>query len=347
MRHRPPLADPALHHPNAMPKPSPRVRVHAPARLHLGFIDISGTFGRRFGSIGVAIDDIATRLSLWPSREPRAAGPSAEKALAILEKIEAALSLPGSATVEIESAIPEHVGLGSGTQMALALGSAIIRAYGLPLTPRDLAPLIERGARSGIGLASFEQGGLIVDGGRGPETLSPPVVARLPVPEDWRFILVFDSRGQGLHGKQEIDAFQTLPPFPEQDAARLSHLILMQTLPALAEQRLETFGAGIAEIQRSVGDYFAPAQGGRFTSPGVAAALDWLATQGAVGIGQSSWGPTGFCLVASEPEARRLAAAAANRNIAAHLDFRIARPRNRGADVTLAIAAPEPASLQA
>jgi beta-RFAP synthase len=330
-----------------MPKPSSRVCVHAPARLHLGFIDISGTFGRRFGSIGVAIEDIATRLSLWPSRLPRAFGPSAEKALAILEKLEAALSLPGSATVEIESAIPEHVGLGSGTQMALALGSALIRAYGLPLAPRDLAPRIERGARSGIGLASFEQGGLIVDGGRGPETVSPPVIARLPVPEDWRFILVFDSRGQGLHGKQEVDAFRTLPPFPEQEAARLSHLILMQTLPALAERRIETFGAGIAEIQRSVGDYFAPAQGGRFTSPGVAAALDWLGAQGAVGIGQSSWGPTGFCLVASEQEAQRLAAAAGALETAAYLDFKIARPRNRGAEVMLAIPAAEPDPVQA
>lgn len=330
-----------------MPKPSPRIRVHAPARLHLGFIDISGTFGRRFGSIGVAIEDISTRLNLWPSREPRVVGPSAEKALAILEKLEAALSLPGSATVEIESAIPEHVGLGSGTQMALALGSALIRAYGLPLTPRDLAPLIERGARSGIGLASFEQGGLIVDGGRGPQTVSPPVIARLPIPEDWRFILVFDSRGQGLHGSQEIDAFRALPPFPEHEAARLSHLILMQTLPALAENRLETFGAGITEIQRSVGDYFAPAQGGRFTSPDVAAALQWLATQGAVGVGQSSWGPTGFCLVASEREAQRLAAATGAPDIAAYLDFKIARPRNRGADVTLAIPAAEPDPAQA
>ncbi|MDD2768146.1 MAG: GHMP kinase [Methylococcus sp.] len=319
-----------------MPKPPTHVSIQAPARLHLGFIDISGASGRKFGSIGVAIEDIATRLTVYPSQTPHAYGPSAEKALAALKKLEAALQPPGSAAIEIESAIPEHVGLGSGTQMALAIGTALIRLYGLPITPRALAPLIERGARSGIGLASFEQGGLIVDGGRGPDTVSPPVVARLPIPQEWRFLLVFDSRGQGLHGTPEINAFRALPPFPEHEAARLSHLILMQTLPALAENQIGAFGAGITEIQRSVGDYFAPAQGGRFTSQDVAAALTWLETQGAVGLGQSSWGPTGFCLAASESEAQRLVEAARKLDAGTHLEFVIARPRNRGADVRLA-----------
>jgi predicted sugar kinase len=55
----------------------------------------------------------------------------------------------------------------------------------------------ERGARSGIGIATFEQGGLVVDGGRGKQTLTPPVISRMTVPDDWRFILVFDQRGQG------------------------------------------------------------------------------------------------------------------------------------------------------
>jgi beta-RFAP synthase len=302
----------------------------------LGFIDISGTSGRRFGSIGVAIEKVATRVILYPAVTPRASGASAARAHVILERLGAALDLPGSAAAVIESAIPEHVGLGSGTQMALALGTALLRLYGRDAPVADLVPILSRGARSGIGLATFEGGGLIVDGGHGPNTVTPPVIARLPLPESWRFILVFDRRGQGLHGKEEIEAFRDLPPFPAHEATRLSHLILMQALPAVAEADLPRFGSAITEIQRAVGDYFAPAQGGRrFASPDVAAALAWFAERGAVGIGQSSWGPTGFCLVESEDRAAKLVAAAQAWHPSSHIEFVVTAARNRGAEVAI------------
>lgn len=318
-----------------MSKPFSSVSVLAPARLHLGFIDISGTSGRRFGSIGVAIEKVATRVVLRPAVTPGARGPSAARARVILERLGAALDLPGSAAAVIESAIPEHIGLGSGTQMALALGTALLRLYGREAPMADLVQVLSRGVRSGIGLATFERGGLIVDGGHGPNTLIPPVIARLPLPDSWRFILVFDRRGQGLHGKQEIEAFRDLPPFPAQEAARLSHLTLMQALPAVAEADLPRFGAAITEIQRAVGDYFAPAQGGRFASPDVAAALAWFGERGAVGIGQSSWGPTGFCLVESEDRAAELVAAAKVRHASPHIEFLVTAARNRGAEVAI------------
>jgi len=69
--------------------------------------------------------------------------------------------------INIEAAIPEHVGLGSGTQMSLAIGSALNAIYNLGLSVRDIAAITERGLRSGIGIGIFEQGGLVVDGGRG------------------------------------------------------------------------------------------------------------------------------------------------------------------------------------
>ncbi len=55
-----------------------------------------------------------------------------------------------------------------------------------------------------------------------------------------------------------------------------------------------------------MGAYFGPLQGGAYVSQGVAAAIGWLAEQGLTGIGQSSWGPTGFAFVPSEAEGQRL-----------------------------------------
>src|SRR5258708_25991378 len=83
-------------------------------------------------------------------------------------------------------------------------------------------------------------------------------------------------------------------------ASHLCRLMLMQALPAMAERDIESFGNAIGELQRITGDYFAPAQGGRFASPAVAEVLAWFESQGIAGIGQSSWGPTGFAIVAGE-----------------------------------------------
>jgi beta-RFAP synthase len=215
--------------------------------------------------------------------------------------------------------------------LALAVGAGLARFFGLELGLRDIALGLERGSRSGIGIAVFEQGGLVVDGGRGPRTLTPPLIARMHIPEAWRLLLVLDRRGQGLHGKQEVEAFNALPVFPVAESARLCHRLVMQALPALAEGDIQTFGDFITDLQNTVGDHFAPAQGGRFTSPEVGTALAWLQSQGAVGIGQTSWGPTGFCLLENHDQVVELAALAGSRFDG--LDFLIATARNLGAEI--------------
>jgi beta-ribofuranosylaminobenzene 5'-phosphate synthase len=273
------------------------ISVCAPARLHMGFIDLSGSLGRHFGSIGIALNEIQTRLTLSSSDQRRVLGPSKERAERCLSQLCQAMGVSDRVEIIIESAIPEHVGLGSGTQMALAIGSALNAFYGLGLTVRDIASVMDRGLRSGIGIGVFEHGGLVLDGGRGEKTIIPPVLAHLDVPTGWRFILVFDRRGQGLHGEQEIAAFEALPVFPQHEAEHLCYLIMMQGLPAVAEHDLERFGSVISTLQSAVGKHFSPVQGGVYASQEVAQAMHWLALQGAVGIGQTSWGPTGFCAV--------------------------------------------------
>ncbi len=300
----------------------------------MGFFDLSGSLGRHFGSIGVALNEHATRLSVTSAEQRAITGPSARRADKCLTLLCQALNVSDKLNIAIEAAIPEHVGLGSGTQMSLAIGSALNAFYGLGLTVRDIASIMDRGLRSGIGIGVFEQGGLVVDGGRGAKTITPPVLVHLDIPGSWRFILVFDKRGQGLHGQEEIQAFKKLPPFPQQEAASLCYLLLMQGLPAVAENNIIQFGEVITRLQRSVGEHFASAQGGVFTSPEVAEAMQWLTQQGAVGVGQTSWGPTGFCVIDGADLADSITRQA--REIFAHIDrlsFATASARNSGGDV--------------
>jgi len=129
-------------------------------------------------------------------------------------------------------------------------------------------------------------------------------------------------------------AFKKLPPFPRQEAEHLCYLLLMQGLPALAERDIGRFGEVITHLQRSVGEHFAPAQGGIFTSPEVAEAIAWLAGQGAVALGQTSWGPTGFCMVDGEGLAEVLTAKARQQfEHYGNLSFITVSARNTGGSV--------------
>lgn len=311
-----------------------QVSVAAAARLHLGFLDMNGALGRKFGGLGLSISAPGTRLTLARAKETHVIGADAARARGLLEKAVAALSPGGRYRLTIDEAIPPHSGLGSGTQLALAIGAALRRLEDLPADSAADAALLQRGARSGLGAGLFTRGGLVVDGGRGANTTTPPVVARLPFPADWRILLVSDPSAVGLHGAEERKAFSELPPFSQDDAGRLCRLVLMQALPAAAESDFFAFGAAIAQIQAIVGDYFAPAQGGRrFTSVAVEQALAHLANAGATGVGQTSWGPTGFAFAASDDEARRMAAQARDGAAASGLEIAVVEGLDHGARI--------------
>lgn len=297
--------DPRMEHAWKHRTPPQTVLVDTPARLHLGFLDVSGSLGRRFGSLGLSIEGVRTRLRVRRAQQVKATGPAAERAEGFARKMLDSLNLPGGVEMAIDSAIPDHMGLGSGTQMALAVGHAVSALHGLALSTREIASRMQRGKRSGIGIGAFDRGGFLVDSGIGEDGVVPPVTARLPFPDDWRVLLIMDVRAQGLHGNHELEAFRLLGEFPREMAAHLCHLTLMQILPGVQERRFDAVAEGIAELQRLVGDHFAPAQGGRFTSREVAEALAWAEQAGHRGIGQSSWGPTGFVLLPDAETALR------------------------------------------
>jgi beta-ribofuranosylaminobenzene 5'-phosphate synthase len=314
------------------------VRVVAPARLHLGFLDMEGSLGRRFGSLGLTVEGIATSLRVEPAAEAAVAGEvELDRAARMLRQLSKLWGLP-PLRVTIEEAILPHAGLGSGTQLALALGTAVAELKGKAVPPREIARLLERGARSGIGVGAFEQGGFILDGGRGAQDEPPPITARLPFPDAWRIMLILDRAGTGLHGSGEDGAFRRLPPYSPELAGRLCRVVLMQLLPGLATADLAAVGPAIGEIQREVGDYFAPAQNGRFVSPAVAEVLRWLEAEGIAGIGQSSWGPTGFALLPDSDTGGLLRHEAERRfgDRYEGLHFLVTRGRNRGAEITAA-----------
>lgn len=198
--------------------------------------------------------------------------------------MECSLGHYGGHAVNVLQTAPAHAGLGSGTQLALAVASGIRRLHNLPLEIAEDALRLGRGGRSGIGIGLFHRGGLVVDGGHGSQSRVAPIVSHLRFPEHWRIIVVLDPHRGGIHGHDEASAFRVLVPMPEIDAAQICRLVLMKALPGLAEQDIVSFGDAIEQLQILLGNYFAAAQGGgRFTSPTVGSVLAALRGAGAHG----------------------------------------------------------------
>ncbi|CAA2139439.1 beta-ribofuranosylaminobenzene 5'-phosphate synthase family protein [Hyphomicrobium sp. ghe19] len=317
------------------PATSAAIRVTAPARLHLGFLDLNGGLGRRYGSIGLSIDRPSTQLTLTKAGHHSATGPESQRAVALLRKFageDSDKNQDNGYAITVSEAIPAHAGLGSGTQLALAVGAAVARMEGRELSAADLAALGDRGARSGIGLEAFRSGGFIIDGGKGKEDRPPPLTLRSDFPAEWRVMLILDPRDAGVSGEAETTAFAGLPPFSEASAAHICRLVLMKLVPGLKEEDLGAFGSALTEIQEIVGGHFATKQGG---SPWTSEAVGHLAARmgelGATGIGQSSWGPTGFAFVESQKAAERLYHSLYEDAKGLGLEIQIAQGRNSGA----------------
>ena len=320
------------------------VTVRAPARLHLGFLDPAGTLGRPWGSLGLVIDGMDTLVEL---SEADAAGeapgtsdePELERAHRHLETLRRRTGRDAPLRLRLLQHPPGHAGFGSGTQLALAVGRAFARWHRLDAATAELARWLGRGARSGVGIAGFDQGGLLVDGGPSGEGPAP-LVARVELPEAWRVVLALDPRRRGLAGEAERHALAALPPLPRAAAADLCHQVLMRVLPGAAGADFAAFAEGVSAVQQRLGAHFAPAQGGRaYTSEPVGRLMAWIgaARGGAAGaeVGQSSWGPTGFAVLPSQAEAEAVERAARAAGVVdPALRLHIVAPRSGGAVIT-------------
>lgn len=284
------------------------VFVEAPARLHFGMLDLRGALGRRFGGIGVAIPSPSLLLEASAASTLEAQGPSSERASEFARRFFDHHGLKEGAHIRVHRAIPSHSGLGSGTQLALAVARALAELYSLPTDAPLLSKAVGRARRSAIGTWIFAQGGFVLEGGRRKGSREPaPLLARYELPADWRYVVAIPPGNEGVSGEKEAAAFARLPPPPERGVMRVSHLVLMALLPALVEKDLRMFGHALTEIQCINGRWFAPAQGSAF-SPGLSTDLvERMSEWGAAGVGQSSWGPAVYGIVGGDTAADALA----------------------------------------
>ncbi|ADI75032.1 beta-ribofuranosylaminobenzene 5'-phosphate synthase family [Methanohalobium evestigatum Z-7303] len=287
------------------------IRITSPSRLHLSLIDLNAEIGRVDGGLGITLDYPKMELTAEKSDNITVTGNSA-----LNERVKNAVKsvLPDGKGINlnIEDDIPPHVGLGSGTQSALSAASAVNEVYNLGLDVRELAEKVGRGGTSGIGVASFESGGFLVDAGHKfnkKEGFSPsaaskadpaPIVFRHDFP-DWDIIMAL-PHGQGAHDAKEVDIFNKECPIPLNEVQEISHLILMQIIPAILENDIDTFGRGINHLQSTGFKKREIA----LQSEDIKNLIRFMNDTGAKGCGMSSFGPDVFGFSDSKLQSKKI-----------------------------------------
>ena len=248
------------------------MEIETSARLHLSLIDLNGLEGRLDGGIGITLDKPSLKMECKHTNHDTIVKfnenisiPNYDlyesKILEATMKMKEHFNIEKNYTFKINEMYPIHHGLGLGTQLALSTAKLISSLNNIDLSGYELANIIQRGGTSGIGVHSFDKGGLIIDGGHKksikndflPSSASkvapPPLLARYDFPKDWNIVLVTPNISQGASGNEEINIFQSYSPININEVEKICYLTLMKLMPSIVEEDIESFGDSVNKIQ--------------------------------------------------------------------------------------------------
>jgi beta-ribofuranosylaminobenzene 5'-phosphate synthase len=320
--------------------------VTAPTRLHFGLLSF-GNDGRQFGGAGVMLETPQLKLGLRPATQFTAAQvPTAQVSTGEADGLPQrvvkfaenwaghhGLPLPGC-EVAVLHCPPQHVGLGVGTQLGLAVAAGLNAWTKLPeQSAVELATSVGRGLRSAVGTYGFMGGGFIVERGKLNEPISP-LDCQIDVPSSWRFVLVRPELDLSVSGAEEQSNFAQLPPVKAEITNQLVDILKKEMVPGVATDDFDLFSDGLFRYGQIAGSCFETIQGGPYNGERITRVVQCVRQMEIVGVGQSSWGPTVFAATRDQAEAEKL-----SRELREHLtdfavEIHVGAPSNTGAHIT-------------
>jgi len=313
------------------------IQVSAPSRLHFGLLRFAQTGGRSFGGMGMMVHRPRVVLEASPANQWSVQGPESQRTLAWAQHAWALFQPTAvrALRVRVHQCPASHSGLGTGTQLALAIATAVRATCNLSALPVErLAGAMGRGQRSAVGSYGFRAGGLILETGLEAEGGLGKLQQRVAIPVGWKIVLITPPAEQGCHGQREADAFTRLEAIPRATTQRLLELATGKIIPAAKRNDPATFGQAVYQYGLLAGECFRSVQGGPFASEATARRVDRLRHLGIHGVGQSSWGPTLFALVHHDSPAALIAELASMPEFSG-CNFLATTADNRGAVMTV------------
>lgn len=237
--------------------------------------------------------------------------------------------------IELLASPQSHIGLGTGTQLGLSVAAALFQFYfdEVPSVER-LSQSVQRGQRSAVGTYGFMHGGFIVDRGKTDGDKLAKIDMHLPIPTDWRFVLIKADANAGKSGLEEESVFQDTTSDKNKLRAELIEMANAKIVPSLLNEDFNSFSNAVYEFGRTSGQYFAEVQGGAFNGPRITEMVRLIRELGTAGAGQTSWGPTVYAILESQTDANQLVG-----HLSQHLmpneTIQIAKPADDGARVMI------------
>ena len=243
-------------------------RISTPSRLHFTLIDMNGEIGRIDGGLGLSLQRPGVVFDFNPHERTVIRGGNTDDRRVVMSELQASsrlLHIEPAIEIAIRKMIPRHQGLGSGTQLRLALLAALNHRFNSGLSQSELSRISTRGGTSGVGINAFFQGGLLLDGGHSvnsqkksfaPSHYStgvrqPPLLLRYDFPATWGIVVFTPDNLSGLAGRQELEFMVANTPIPIDEVQAVSHVILMRLLPAILEMDLVAFGSSVNALQQT------------------------------------------------------------------------------------------------
>ncbi len=285
-------------------------RVIVGGRLHFGFRNLCLNEKYIYGGVGMAIEN--PKISLVAETADRIICED-DRLTMYAEKAVEMLGVKG-VKIQIEEEIPEHIGLGSGTQMALSVYTAVSRVYCIDSNIREISPKLGRGKRSGIGVSAFEKGGFCIDEGhknapghveslKYGEWKIPAERYTSKIPEEWSFVVAMIEAIPGYSGEMEENLIRKVMLNAKNEIAnKIDNVITNKLLPSIDRSDCKGFGSAISEISWLNGLWYEKYQNGIYRPP-IGNIIEILQEDNRIfGMGQSSWGPSLYCITVKDHE---------------------------------------------
>ncbi len=294
------------------------VSVTTGSRLHFGLLRPVAPFG----GLGVMIDSPETMVVAEPSTrfdchvESGIHEDTVSRVVQIAQRFAASVGMQTLPAVRVTvKARPEaHFGLGSGTQLSMAVAESVAASYSQCYSPERLArDIAGRGHRSAVGIHGYFRGGLIFENSSDQASAIQrrlnPIHARLEVPVDWRVVLFRPcSDVATVSGDCEQENFVQTSSAPRESCQRLVAIAQNELLPAVNACDFGGFADAVQRFNHASGLLFEAVQGGPYNGSEITWLVNELCSRGAVGVGQSSWGPSVFSWFESESLAQEFVA---------------------------------------
>lgn len=282
------------------------IRIRTNRRLHFGLlapVPVS-ELDLVYGGLGVMVDTPGIEVTAEHAGEWHIQDDDPSTVSRIINHLKSRFPDLTPLKLEVHRHAPAHQGWGTGTQLALAVAQACCLAASKPWNAVEMACATGRGSRSGIGIVGYEQGGFLFDQGKSADGKVQSPVISIPFPESWTFVLVEPGQEQGLFAESERIAFSQLQQAKVEVVRQMQNIIRDQILHAVQNWQFEIFARALTEYNRLAGTHYHKVQQGDYSSEMNATRLEIMKQAGAIGLGQSSWGPGLFAVFPDESDAQ-------------------------------------------